>query len=74
MTDTEITYLMIRQVRAETGASHEECRQALEEAGGDARKRPDAAAALRPVHSAPKPGPQPPAQPHHTHETPAERS
>jgi translation elongation factor EF-Ts len=69
MTDTEITYLMIREVRAETGASHEECRQALEEAGGDvakaaalwfARKRPGAAAPIRPAPLA--------------HETPAERS
>jgi hypothetical protein len=79
MTDTEITYLMIREVRAETGASHEECRQALEETGGDVakaaalwftRKRPDAAPALRPQPSAH----QPSTQPHHTHETPAERS
>ena len=52
MTDDQITYLMIRAVRAETGASHEECRQVLEESGGDvagaaalwfARKRPGAA-------------------------------
>jgi translation elongation factor EF-Ts len=35
MTDDQITYLMIRAVRDETGASHEECRQVLEEAGGD---------------------------------------
>jgi translation elongation factor EF-Ts len=33
MTDDQITYLMIRAVRDETGASHEECRRALEEAG-----------------------------------------
>jgi translation elongation factor EF-Ts len=35
MTDDQITYLMIRAVRDETGASHEECRQVLEETGGD---------------------------------------
>jgi translation elongation factor EF-Ts len=35
MTDDQITYPMIRAVRDETGASHEECRRALEEAGGD---------------------------------------
>jgi translation elongation factor EF-Ts len=35
MTDDQITYLMIRAVRDETGASHDECRQVLEEAGGD---------------------------------------
>lgn len=35
MTDDPITYSMIRAVRDETGASHEECRRALEEAGGD---------------------------------------
>jgi translation elongation factor EF-Ts len=35
MTDDQITYLMIRAVRDETGASHEECRKVLEEAGGD---------------------------------------
>ena len=35
MADDQITYLKIRAVRDETGASHEECRQALEEAGGD---------------------------------------
>ena len=53
MTDDQITYLMIRAVRDETGASHEECRRVLEESGGDvasaaalwfARKRPGAAA------------------------------
>ena len=59
MTDDQITYLMIRAVRAETGASHEECRRVLEESGGDvagaaalwfARKRPGTAAAgTRPV-------------------------
>jgi translation elongation factor EF-Ts len=35
MTDDQITYLMIRAVRDETGASHEECRRVLEETGGD---------------------------------------
>jgi translation elongation factor EF-Ts len=35
MTDDPITYSMIRAVRDETGASHEECRRALEESGGD---------------------------------------
>jgi translation elongation factor EF-Ts len=54
MTDDQITYLMIRAVRAETGASHQECRRVLEESGGDvagaaalwfARKRPGAPAA-----------------------------
>jgi translation elongation factor EF-Ts len=35
MTDDQITYQMIRAVRDETGASHEECRRALEETGGD---------------------------------------
>jgi translation elongation factor EF-Ts len=35
MADDEITYPKIRAVRDETGASHEECRQALEETGGD---------------------------------------
>jgi translation elongation factor EF-Ts len=35
MTEDQITYQMIRAVRDETGASHEECRQALEETGGD---------------------------------------
>jgi hypothetical protein len=52
MTDDQITYPMIRAVRDETGASHEECRQALEETGGDvagaaslwfARQRPGGA-------------------------------
>ena len=53
MTDDQITYLLIRAVRDETGASHEECRRVLEEAGGDvaraaalwfARKGPGATA------------------------------
>ena len=53
MTDDPISYAMIHAVRDETGASHEECRQALEETGGDvaraaelwfARKRSGAAA------------------------------
>lgn len=35
MTDDLITYPMIRAVRDETGASHEECREVLEETGGD---------------------------------------
>jgi translation elongation factor EF-Ts len=35
MTDDQITYPMIRAVRDETGASHEECRRVLEETGGD---------------------------------------
>jgi translation elongation factor EF-Ts len=35
MTDDQITYLMVRAVRDETGASHEECRRLLEETGGD---------------------------------------
>ncbi len=35
MTAEPITYSMIRAVRDETGASHEECRQVLEETGGD---------------------------------------
>jgi translation elongation factor EF-Ts len=35
MTDDQITYQLIRAVRDETGASHEECRRVLEEAGGD---------------------------------------
>jgi translation elongation factor EF-Ts len=35
MTDDQITYSMIRAVRDETGASHDECRRALEETGGD---------------------------------------
>jgi translation elongation factor EF-Ts len=35
MTEDQVTYQMIRAVRDETGASHEECRQALEESGGD---------------------------------------
>jgi|HubBroStandDraft_2_1064218.scaffolds.fasta_scaffold2081451_2 hypothetical protein len=35
MTEDQITYQMIRAVRDETGASHEECRRALEESGGD---------------------------------------
>jgi translation elongation factor EF-Ts len=30
-----IPYLKIRAVRDETGASHDECRQALEQTGGD---------------------------------------
>lgn len=62
----EITYLMIREVRAETGASHDECRAVLEEADGDvsraaalwfARKRPGAAPAPRP-----RPAPASPAE------------
>ena len=52
MADGQITYSMVRAVRDETGASHEECQQVLEESGGDiaratalwfARKRADAA-------------------------------
>jgi translation elongation factor EF-Ts len=35
MTEDQITYLMIRAVRDETGASHEECRRVLEETRGD---------------------------------------
>jgi translation elongation factor EF-Ts len=35
MTEGQITYSMIRAVRDETGASHEECRQVLEETAGD---------------------------------------
>ncbi|HEY1918088.1 MAG TPA: hypothetical protein VGH27_21145 [Streptosporangiaceae bacterium] len=66
---TEITYLMIREVRAETGASHDECRRALEEADGDvaraaalwfARKRPGATAPTpRPVPGRPHASPAP---------------
>ena len=57
MTDDQITYLLIRAVRDETGASHEECRRVLEEAGGDvagaaalwfARKGPGATASRVP--------------------------
>jgi branched-chain amino acid transport system ATP-binding protein len=52
MADGQITYSMVRAVRDETGASHEECQQVLEESGGDiaraaalwfARKTADAA-------------------------------
>ncbi|MGO9955105.1 MAG: hypothetical protein ACLP50_03885 [Solirubrobacteraceae bacterium] len=35
MTDQEIPYLKIRAVRDETGASHDECRRALQDSGGD---------------------------------------
>lgn len=35
MSDQPITYSMIRAVRDETGASHEECRRVLERSGGD---------------------------------------
>jgi translation elongation factor EF-Ts len=35
MADDQITYAMIRAVRDETGASHQDCRWALEESGGD---------------------------------------
>jgi translation elongation factor EF-Ts len=35
MTEGQITYLKIRAVRDETGASHEECQRVLEETGGD---------------------------------------
>jgi translation elongation factor EF-Ts len=35
MTDDPISYAMIRAVRDETGASHEECQRVLEESGGD---------------------------------------
>jgi translation elongation factor EF-Ts len=35
MTNDQITYPMIRAVRDETGASHQECRRMLEETGGD---------------------------------------
>jgi translation elongation factor EF-Ts len=69
---TEITYLMIREVRAETGASHDECRRALEEADGDvaraaalwfSRKRPGAAApAPRPAPGRSHPDPASPAE------------
>jgi UBA-like domain len=62
----EITYLMIREVRAETGASHDECRRALEEADGDvaraaalwfARKRPGTAPVPRPAPTRQHPDP-----------------
>jgi hypothetical protein len=35
MGDTEIPYLKVRAVRDETGASHDECRRALEQTDGD---------------------------------------
>jgi UBA-like domain len=35
MSEDEFPYLKVRAVRDETGASHEECRQALRESGGD---------------------------------------
>ena len=35
MSEDEIPYLKVRAVRDETGASHEECREALRESGGD---------------------------------------
>jgi len=35
MSETEIPYLKVRAVREETGASHDECRRALEQSGGD---------------------------------------
>jgi hypothetical protein len=38
VSETEITYAMIREVRNETGASHDDCRRVLEAAGGDVAK------------------------------------
>jgi UBA-like protein len=35
MSEDEIPYLKVRAVRDETGASHEECRQALHDSDGD---------------------------------------
>jgi hypothetical protein len=35
MSEDEFPYLKVRAVRDETGASHEECRQALRESGGE---------------------------------------
>ena len=35
MSEDEIPYLKVRAVRDETGASHEECRQALRDSDGD---------------------------------------
>jgi translation elongation factor EF-Ts len=35
MSDDEFPYLKVRAVRDETGASHDECRQALRDSGGD---------------------------------------
>ena len=35
MADDQISYAKVRAVRDETGASHQECRRALEETGGD---------------------------------------
>jgi translation elongation factor EF-Ts len=72
MTGDQISYQMIRAVRDETGASHEECRRALEEAGGDvaaaaalwfARKGPGAAAGSA----------RPPLAPHRRNEPQSER-
>jgi UBA-like domain len=57
MSEDEFPYLKVRAVRDETGASHEECRQALHQSGGDV----DAAVALwfasrRGASSRPSPG------------------
>ena len=38
MADETITYAMIRAVREDTGASHDECRQVLERTDGDIAK------------------------------------
>jgi translation elongation factor EF-Ts len=35
MSEDEFPYLKVRAVRDETGASHEECREALRQSGGD---------------------------------------
>jgi len=73
MTDDPITYQMIRAVRDETGASHEECRRALEEAGGDVA----AAAALwfaRKGQGAAGVSRRPPLRTPHQHEPQSERN
>ncbi len=35
MSESEFSYLTVRAVRDETGASHDECRRALTASGGD---------------------------------------
>ena len=72
MTEDQITYQMIRAVRDETGASHEECRRALEEAGGDVARAAALWFARREPGSAGSG--HPPRERHHQNEPQSERS
>jgi translation elongation factor EF-Ts len=71
MTDDQITYSMIRAVRDETGASHDECRRALQETAGDVAGAAALWFARKAAGAAARPGTA--REPQHRHDPRSER-